>query len=217
MASLFSKATTGVSGLRPSKAREFGGSHALARRSHLPSGVQPLIIALVTLGTSGCIVPEPPTYDPRSPTAPVLDAFNANPTNLFPTTLAGNQVNGFQFRVPYRSEDSGEEIWAGLYVDWGNNPSPLPNNYRRYEPSTYDDAEREISITIRGSLPAGCHTLSLFVTHMSNTLVDDSGELYLNEEAAKDDLGVATWFFNIDPPPTDPTTLSRCPARATVQ
>jgi hypothetical protein len=175
-----------------------------------------MILVLVTLGASGCLVPEPPTYDPRSPTAPVLDTFSANPTNLFPTTLTTSQVNGFQFKVPYRSEDAGEEVWAGLYVDWGTNTSPIPNNYRRYEPSTYDDADREISISIKGSLTPGCHTLSLFVTHMRNTLVDDAGELYLNEDAAKDDLGVATWFFNIDPPATDPTTLPRCPARATV-
>lgn len=217
MASLFSDATTGVSGSHPFKAREFGKSHALARRSHLRWGVQPLFLALVTLGTPGCIVPEPPTYDPPSPTAPVLDTFGANPTNLYPTSLPGDRVPGFQLTVPFRSEDSGEEVWAGLYIDWGTNPSPLPNNYRRYEPSTYDDDKRRIDITIRGSLSPGCHTVSLFVTHMSNTLVDKSGELYLNEDAAEGDLGVATWFFNVDPPATDPTTLSRCPARPTVQ
>jgi hypothetical protein len=216
MASLFSNAATGVSGSHLSRAREFSESHALARRSHLTWGVQPLILALVTLGTSGCIVPEPPTYDPPSPTAPVLDTFGANPTNLYPTPLPKDRVPGFQFTVPFRSEDSGEEVWAGLYIDWGTDASPLPNNYRRYEPSTYDDDERQIDITIRGTLPSGCHTVSLFVTHMSNTLVDKSGELYLNEDAAKDDLAVATWFFNIDPAATDPTTLSRCPARATV-
>lgn len=216
MASLFPWATTCVSGSQPPRPRKFGKSPALARRSHSPWAVHPVIFAFVTLGASGCIVPEPPTYDPRSSTAPVLETFDANPTNLFPTSLPGDRVPGFQFTVPFRSEDSGEEVWAGLYIDWGTNLSPLPNNYRRYEPSTYEDDERQIDITIKGSLSPGCHTVSLFVTHMSNTLVDMSGELYLNEDAAKGDLGVATWFFNVDPPATDPTTLSRCPARTTL-
>lgn len=176
-----------------------------------------MFAALAALGTSGCLVPEPPSYDPPSTIAPVLDAFGAIPTNLYPTPLSKAQVDGFPLKVPYRSEDAGQEIWAGLYVDYGNNPSRLPNNYRRYEPSTWDDDDREINISIRGTLDTGCHTVSLLVTHMPNTLVDESGELYLNEEAAKDDLGVATWFFNIDPLANEPTTLTRCPARAPVQ
>ena len=209
-------ATTRLSRSATQGTDKYGRSHGLARSSHRVRRVTSVLALLAAFGASGCIVPEPPSYDPPRTTAPALDGFGATPTNLFPTPVPRSQVEGFQLKVPYRSEDAGQEIWAGLYINYGNNPSRLPNNYRRYEPSTYDDDDREINISIRGGLDPGCYTISLFVTHMPNTLVDESGELYLNEEAAKDDLGVATWFFNVEPVATDPTTLWRCPARATV-
>lgn len=216
MASPFSGAATPVSGSGVRSSSEFGQTGQLARSSHQRSGVTFLLLVLGALGASGCIVPEAPDYDPPTTTAPVVDGYNAIPTNNLSQPFKKTEINQIRFEVPFRSEDAGQEVWAGVYVDYGSGTSTevvLPNFDRRFEPSTYDDRKRRISFRIQGDVTVGCHTLTLFVTHLRNTLEDDVGERYLDEEAAQGDLGVATWFINIYENEATPlNTLVGCPA-----
>lgn len=214
MTSLFPSAATRLSGSRERGPHELRQTRVLARSSHRAGGVTSRAAIFAAFAAWGCIVPEAPDYGPPSTSAPVVDGYNAFPTNIYAQPLHRSVLNQVKFDVPFRSEDAGEEVWAGVYIDYtrASGEVVLPDFDRRFEPSTYDDLSRRISFRIQGSPAIGCHTLTLFVTHLRNTLENDVGERYLDEDAAKGDLGVATWFINVFEDEDLPVnTLPRCP------
>jgi hypothetical protein len=168
--------------------------------------------SLLALLASGCIVPDAPSYDPPGTTAPLLDAFNAIPSNIYPVLVpvAAAQV---EFDVPVRSEDAGDELWVGVYFDYGTSKQLLHTD-TDVSASTLDDPERSIKFQLRATPLVGCHTLTLLVTHRANTFRLPSGERAPDLQKAAGDLGVATWFLNFQPNESEPTTLPLCPNRA---
>ncbi len=173
-------------------------------------------LLVMALAAGGCIVPEAPDYDPPRSSAPILNAFNANPSLRFPVeikTPTSDPMNRVPFNIQFKSEDAGDWVWAGVYLDYGNSQVLVPNTERRIPPATLDHGFRDIPFSIKGDPPKGCHTLTLFVTHLANTKQDETGETILDETKAQGDLGVVTWFLNVDAPDSAPTTLDNCPTR----
>lgn len=171
----------------------------------------PLCVPLFALLTSGCIVPEAPSYDPPRTTKPLVDAFKAIPSNIYPVPLPKDST--VEFDVPVRSEDAGDELWVGVYLDYGTGRQVLHTD-TDVSASTLDDDNRFIEFQLReDALPMGCHTLTLLVTHRANTFRLPSGERAPDLQKAAEDLGVGTWFLNVVPNESNPVTLYDCPAR----
>jgi hypothetical protein len=169
--------------------------------------IWPLSIALVL--TPACLVADPPQYEEPGRTPPFLDLAAAKP---FPGEIilvdTTDNLDGTDFvniSIPVRSEDRGDRLFAALHVDY-TFPSIVRPQHNELPPSTFEDLTR--SITFRWDVPRalkGCHQLTVLVSHAST--------FSFTESRPKDpkDTAMATWWVNIDPDPTDPYTLSRCP------
>jgi hypothetical protein len=170
-----------------------------------------------TILTSGCIVAEPAPYEPPPRTPPVLDLWHTIP--LVGTTIAVDLINdaeaddptSLSFTVPVRSEDHGEWLHYVLYLDY-----QLPGETKlgidsRVPASTFDDEQRVISFTWRVErIEPGCHQLSLVVVHDSSW--NDSTDRP-DSVLAVGDIGLATWWINVNPPPGEKYTLRNCPSK----
>ena len=153
-----------------------------------------------------CLGPEPPEYKNPDKTPPVLLLAQADPSI---TQIVSNKSSGdtVPITVPLRSEDFGEDLAALLYLDYD-----LPGEARQapfltlIEPSTFDD-RRDISLSWTvPSGKAGCHQLTLVVSHFSS--LDRQTQEPLDES----DVALATWWVRIDDE-NETATLASCPTK----
>jgi len=138
---------------------------------------------------ASCIVSEPAEYGVAKQTPPFLDAKNAAPSVLHTHKLSlGDKV---LVNVPFRSEDAGEELRALLWLDKGVIGKTTLLNFREIPPGKPEDNKRSIDIPADIQV-AGCHSMSLVVTHRSNLDKDN------NEPVNDDDTAILTWWLNVD-------------------
>ena len=152
---------------------------------------------------SGCLVAEPPEYQPPAQTPPLLDLFLADP----PVThvLAKPLDATIDFNVPVRSEDAGDMLFGAVYVDWGFSTEQWQKNVKE-DPSTFDDDTRYIDFpwTVTG-VTKGCHQLTLLVCHFATF------DPIAQRPTDSNDQAIATWWLNVEPDETDPNSLDSCP------
>ena len=160
-------------------------------------------VAVLTSLLATCLLSDPAEYEaPDQTTVPVLDGMRAQPplTQILDSVSNDDKV---PFTVPFRSEDRGEELVVLLYVDFAL-AHPLLQYAGPLPPSTFDD-EREIRIdwTVH-EVPAGCHQLSLVVTHESNVnFYVQPAKLRRTEDAA-----ILTWWVDVE---GSGDSLGECP------
>ncbi|MFO0571121.1 MAG: hypothetical protein U0263_36145 [Polyangiaceae bacterium] len=152
---------------------------------------------------AGCVVSDPPTYGVTKQTPPFLDAISATPSIFGRLDLVAGQTK--QFNVPVRSEDLGDPLFAVFWLDYGIKEAGIPKQqlltFREIPPSTFEDAARFVTINWNYTVKAGCHAVSLIVTHKSNLGPD-------NEPTAVDDTAILTWWLNYDDDPSDPNVMT---------
>lgn len=174
----------------------------------------------ISLLAGGCIVAEPPPYDPPPRTPPILDLANALPWAgaVIPVDRYGDQfadeLTAIDFNIPFRSEDHGEALKYGLHVDYLLQPNRASRTYIDrvpLQPSTFDDETRRIIFRyeVEGHIEEGCHQLTLLVAHTS-VWVDQ--EFRPDPLLGKGDIATATWWINVNPAPGERYTLRNCRA-----
>ena len=82
-----------------------------------------------------------------------------------------------------------EELRALLWLDKGVIGKKTLLNFREIPPGKLEDDKRSIDIPADIQV-AGCHSMSLVVTHRSN--------LDNNEPVNDDDTAILTWWLNVD-------------------
>lgn len=174
---------------------------------------------VLSLATGGCIVAEPPPYDPPPRTPPILDLANAIPWvgSTIPVDRYGEQFpeeqTEIEFNIPFRSEDRGEGLLYGLLVDYLLVPSAqsqTSHDHRSLQPSTFDDESRRIVFSWKvdaNNLTDGCHQLTLVVAHESSW---DDEEDRPDPLLGRGDIAMATWWINVNPAPGERYTLRNC-------
>lgn len=172
---------------------------------------------VLSLASVGCIVAEPPPYDPPPRTPPILDLANAIPwvgstipVDRYDDTFPEEQTK-IAFNIPFRSEDQGEPLRYGLHVDYLLVPSEESStniDRRTLTASTFDDENRRITFdwTVR-LVGDGCHQLTLLVAHDSSWNNDESRPDPL---LGRGDIATATWWINVNPAPGERYTLRNC-------
>lgn len=168
------------------------------------------------LSLAGCLVADPPLYEEPPPTPPVFDLTRASPIPgqvVVINRTGSDATDSFTVTVPFRSDDNGEPIFAGLHLDYFSERADFAQAQRRFPASTFDDTSRQIVLTWdfeNGPDPSpGCHTVTLLACHENNW---DEGQFRPHIVNALDDTATATWWLNVDPPEDDPYTLRNCPA-----
>ncbi len=164
-------------------------------------------MVVVSTFAQGCIVADAPQYTTPGQRAPVLDLYDAAPLIL--KIIEVQDKDPVILNVPVRSEDAGEQLFAILLVDY-DTPTRGFAGEQLLAASTYDDATRVIAITWAvnvANVGAGCHRLTLIVTHPSSF---DFGKLQVRPTRTTD-AALATWLLNVAPQPGVPVDLSSCP------
>jgi hypothetical protein len=190
-------AATRLSWPGPGVSRRFGWFRALARLS--------LVTAALSM-LSGCLVDDPPPYVPPRQTPPRLDYSSALPGLDQVIVSKSNEV--IDFRMPVTSEDAGDDLSAVLLLDYrGDGTGFDPLYFLSLRASTLDDTKRVFKMpwTVRSPLAAGCHRITLRVTHSRN--VGERADQVID----KADLAEAFWFANINVDPEDANSLVDCP------
>jgi hypothetical protein len=147
----------------------------------------PAIAYLASL--TGCLVSDPPEYEPPEQTVPVLDAMTAQPPpTQFHSWSSGDSVS---FSVQFRSEDRGERVDAVLFANYGLDDQAFLGG-QELSPGTFDEL-RTISIDLW--VPDGlygCTQLSLVVTHESNF------EPFTRRINRDEDVAIITWWADFN-------------------
>jgi len=151
----------------------------------------------------GCLVDDPPAYTAPQQTAPRLLGTRATPP--LDEVITTKQGDAVEFTVPVMSEDAGERLVAKLLFDYDDMGAEIATD-TQLPPSTLDEGERTLHLvwSVRSGITAGCHRLTLRVTHGSNftngpEVIDraDTDEVY--------------WFANINVTPQNINSLVGCP------
>jgi hypothetical protein len=149
---------------------------------------------------SGCIT-EPPTYEDSQRIPPFIVADKVEPPlsviNRLPAGTTDTTV-----QVWFFSEDLGDSVRALAYVDLRPGESRVTaDDVRDIPPSSFDEM-RSVELDV-STLSAGCHTVTVVLTHRSNLTAK-------NEVSNKDLAARAVWWFEV--PLTDSDTLLKtCP------
>ncbi|TKD05120.1 hypothetical protein [Polyangium fumosum] len=203
---------TALSGVRrrPSLPEgHFQGFGALARRS-----LQAFLLAVLA---PGCLVTaEPVTYEPQQ-TPPILVASGLDPDPRSILLVGGDLgLPEFPIVASVASEDAGESVKVALYVDYGemnafNQPFrwAFPN-FQELPAATLADGPRPL-VGVRWNstvypLDAGCHRLTLVVTHEFDTQTGCPKDLR--------DSSQITWQFRQCGVGDCPPILENCPSAA---
>jgi hypothetical protein len=164
---------------------------------------------VVVMGTAleGCVDPAP-TYAAPERLPPVINAALVHPS---PTTLAAITGDKVEFTVPFRSEDAGEDLDVAFVQDLIPEQKsglplavfPVPADPRPFG----DQADRAPISFTWSSLPEGCHSVTLILTHVSNFagFFGTNAGLFATKDA--NDVAQVTWFFDIQNP-ADPSSQS---------
>lgn len=183
----------------------------------MPSLKSPLLCALALAGlSSGCIVSEPPEYDPPERSPIVLDLVNAQPivTRVIVVPHSPGRPVARDFSIPLRSEDPpGDRVMWALHVNY-TLPQGRPIRRNNVPPGTFEQEKRSIAFTLvpadYNNFTPGCNQLTLVVGHR---------EFWSDDLAAPDPatapLGYAAfavWYLNMQPEPSQVNNLLNCPS-----
>ena len=174
-------------------------------------GLARLSLGLAALSMlSGCLVDDPPPFITPQKTAPRLDYSKARPgLNQLIIRSSGDFL---EFNVPVKSEDAGDPLVGNLLLDYtGKGSGGIPLGFAGVSASTLDDPNERLLKTTwkvfpKTAISAGCHLLTLRVTHFSNLVEGQSDQLI--DDA---DLAEAYWLANINVTPEAAGTLVDCP------
>lgn len=152
----------------------------------------------------GCLQSNPPDYQSLAQTPPMLDLNSADPSLLNVLDVDTTSGETIPFNIKVQSEDRGVGLIAVLYVDYGVAHVQQTETVATVPASTFSDTSRQISLnwTVPSGpvLSPGCHQLTLLVTHATNLPIRNSA-----------DVGLATWWLNVDDQPAGTNTLAGCP------
>ncbi len=139
---------------------------------------------------SACIAAPPPDFEPVTQTAPILLLDSASPpVDEFLRDPPGTTIS---FKVPFVSEDVGEDLLGALHLDYGTPASEFLRASARLPSGVLKDKDRAVEINWRVEPTlTGCHSLTILVSHFSNF---DFSNL---EPTNKDDVGRVTWWLDV--------------------
>jgi hypothetical protein len=158
---------------------------------------------LLLMSVQGCIVADPPVFEQPEKTPPVLDLAAADPP-IF-EVLQKAPASHVPINVPFRSEDAGVRLQAVLFLNY-KTPDEAPQpGLRNLDPGTFGE-ERAIKMEwdVPSVTASECDQLTLQVTHFDN--LDEQ-----NEPIDKSDVGLATWWVEIQVEGSEPAPLKDCP------
>jgi hypothetical protein len=159
----------------------------------------------------GCLVDDPPPYDPPKKTPPRLDYRRADP--LLDGVLTARTGDSLTFRIPVASEDAGDNLVGFLLLDYSaasTRPPDILTIPQVLAASTADDTSRAFGLDwlVDTHGAPGCHRVTLRVTHRSNL------DILTPNVVDKSDLAEAYWWLNIDSDPAFGNSLVDCPGTA---
>lgn len=128
-----------------------------------------LILVLVSSGvSSGCLISPPADVDSPERIPPSVFMDQVVPSLLKPVRTYRDAALNEPFTAPYVSEDLGEAVWGRLYLDYNGASTTIIGAGERAG-STLDN-KREMVIEWTESLnrPAGCHSITMAISHSSN-------------------------------------------------
>src|SRR5882724_7980968 len=142
-----------------------------------------------------CLVDDPAPFPESKQTPPRLDYHNALP--LLDQVIFAQNGETLHFSIPVASEDAGDDLSAILVLDYnGGSVGSLSGEAIR--PSTLDDTTRSVSLDWNvDRVTAGCHRVTLRVTHHANLDGNHGPEVFNTA-----DLAEAYWWANIDADPS---------------
>jgi hypothetical protein len=157
---------------------------------------------------SGCIVEDPPPYTQPTKTPPRLNLRLAEPAP--DRIIVVDQGDPIPFRVPFASEDGGDQVRAYIFLDYSER-SKTPLASVAVAGSTLDDLDRQIEITYPATtvVPFGCHRIMIRISHEDNFQLFPPGAP-IDEK----DVSEAYWWINVIDLAAgdDPSLLRNCPA-----
>ncbi len=166
---------------------------ALVRSSH--RGV-PIVLALAV---HGCLLQEPPDWDPPRKTRPQLTDPVPSPLEIIAISHPDyDSING-RSRMPIfvneRSEDNGDGIRAITFLNYDTKHTAAVEfqDIQEIAPGTFD-IEKRLSLEWKvSSGPPRCVPLTLIVTHASNA---DADHFPIDHE----DVASITWWLSLNDP-----------------
>jgi hypothetical protein len=176
---------------RTSIAGRFRSASRLARRSLLPLAM--------AVSTQGCLVTaDPVSYEPQ-PTPPIILTTGLDPDPRRIHRLGGvSGVTMLDIKASVLSEDAGQTIKTALFIDYGHaNAQGQPfrffvQSFPELAPSTLGAGPRDLQgvdyFLASTPLVAGCHRLTLVVTHAFDTKSGCPKQLFDSDQV--------TWHFN---------------------
>jgi len=187
-------ATTALSHLGRAERVKASPFAAVARRSQKVALVL-LLTSLAALGSSGCIVADPPDYGEPQLTLPNIIGYSVDPPIFFPirVTTPGDPTN---FSMQIQSEDAGERLYIALFVDYGSSQQYFLDDLSH--PATSFDKVKPISFDQEfNRVSDGCHTLTMLVMHDSSWNNNANSP---DPARFRDDIAVLTWtlYVNVD-------------------
>jgi hypothetical protein len=152
----------------------------------------------------GCLE-EPPEYTAAVRIPPIVNFSQVVPAfSVVQQVMVG--ADTIHIEVPFRSEDLDEEVLAVMLLD--SVPGELPQviSDQKLPPSTFEDMSRTVSTDVTDFGSPGCHTLTLLLTHVSNTSA-------FRFEVIDESLATRVmWVLAVNTSPAD-IPLSDCPTQ----
>lgn len=156
---------------------------------------------------TGCL-DEPPEYTAAVRIPPIVDFSGVVPaSSVVQQVMVGDPP--LKLIVPFRSEDLDDEVIAVLFLDAIPGEMPRVLSDEKMNPSTFDQA-RTFEIDVPDLGAPGCHTLTLLLTHLSNTTA-------FRFDVVEESLATrVTWVLAVHKSPTE-ILLSDCPVQGLQQ
>ncbi|MEN9577426.1 MAG: hypothetical protein RJA70_435 [Pseudomonadota bacterium] len=155
--------------------------------------------ALVALAAQGCL-DAAPSYDEPQRTPPFIIKSQVIPALNAVVKLAPGE--SMDISVPFRSEDLGANVLAVAYLDVRPG-KPTTAVYLWESPaSTFDDLSRTVRGPVSNIGAAGCHTVTLVVSHDFNVRPDR-----VVDESRADRI---VWWVDVKDPQGERTLLDDC-------
>jgi hypothetical protein len=151
-------------------------------------------------------VADPPEYTERQSTRPNVIIETSRPSTLFPIRMM-RPGPGQTFNLQIESEDAGEDLLLGFFIDYG-----LPGSFYDSIPVTASTARIKNAVFVLDAdrrITDGCHTLTILAMHESSW--DDLRNLPHPSRSA--DVSTTHWVLHVN---VDPTVPPQCPGPSEV-